>query len=160
MPVIRFNCLILNVFFFVQRWCVYLPRGIWDSSVVFAWSFFEKPLGQQLNGGGIKIRNIISGTCDFIYRPGMFCSFYWACLPISLNVPSCFKVTPASRRKTPKTLSFVSSGAGSFGWRPVLRLFLASIETREYICYEAGSCILDFSQTIVKYAGVLMSVRN
>lgn len=145
---------------FLYRDGVYLPRGIWDSSVVFAWSFFEKPLGQPLEEGGIKIRKIISVKYDFIYRPGMFCSLYWACLPISLDVPSCFKVTPASRRKTPKTLSCVSSGAGSFGWRPVLRLFLASIETREYICNKTGSCILDFSQTIVKYAGVLMSVRN
>lgn len=55
----------------------------------------------------------------------------WVCLPISLDVPPCFKVTPASRRKTANTLSFVTSGAGSFGWRPVLRLFFASIERRQ-----------------------------
>ena len=36
---------------FLYRDGVYLHRGIWDSSVVFAWSFFEKPLGQQLEGG-------------------------------------------------------------------------------------------------------------
>lgn len=48
-------------------------------------------------------------------------------LPISLDVPPCLNVTPASLRKVTNTLLLVLSGTVSFPWRPALRFFFAAI---------------------------------
>lgn len=48
-------------------------------------------------------------------------------LPISLDVPPCLNVTPASLRKVTNTLLLVLSGTASFAWRPALRFFFAAI---------------------------------
>lgn len=63
-------------FDFVQGWCIYLPQGTWDSSVVVSVSFFGKLLGQQLEGKKQRSEKISEAEKQISFT-GLVCSEPW-----------------------------------------------------------------------------------
>lgn len=139
-------------YWLISKMCIaYSLQGTWGSSVAFALSFFETPPGQQL-GREVEHTNEWWIT---IKHPGVL----WN-LPISLEALPWVNVTPASRTNKLKTLSVVSSGADTADWRPVMRLFFASVCKQNKISITCSAKVNDRGIWVIQLLVLMISTQE